>query len=382
MTLKRNRNDSDDTDNKDNKDQNQRDQRHKIARFEEKGKEGHEENKQKNGPVVHVKEKSSKYYDYYECKIKSLEDFINIDSFYTSGNVNKHKSSNIQFATIHRLVPSIQKILKMVGLCDVKKQILEMIVFYLQRFDKGNQDYLHTVVYGGPGVGKTALIQILAEIYAKLGVLKTSKVTSVKRADLIGQYLGHTAAKTKKVIEEALGGILLIDEAYSLGDTEQRDSFSRECIDTLNQYLSEHKGEFICIIAGYKEDLDLRFFKSNPGLERRFPFRIQINDYKSEDLRRIFLSIVGAQGWNISDVEAPVELFEKHMPYFRFNGGDMETLFTRVKFIHSMRVFGDDPAKRKHIMKEDLIAGLKTFTSMDHVKDRKKDDDFISHLYM
>jgi hypothetical protein len=218
-----------------------------------------------------------------------------------------------------------------------------------------NRDMLHTVVYGGPGVGKTRFINILARIYAALGILPTSKVTVAKRADLIAGYLGQTAIKTRKIIEAAKGGILLIDEAYSLGDVAQKDSFSRECIDTLNQALSEEKADFICIIAGYKADLEERFFKSNPGLERRFPFRISIGDYTATHLRDIFVQIVRSRGWDIDATAAPISLFEDNRDHFRFNGGDMETLFTKTKFLHGRRVFGGHGVIKKKLRRAKIL---------------------------
>ena len=121
----------------------------------------------------------------------------------------------------------------------------------------------------------------------------------VKRADLIGKYLGHTAAKTQEVIDSCKGGVLFIDEAYSLGNAEGRDSFSKECIDTLNQNLSENKNNLLCIIAGYKESLEKCFFSYNEGLNRRFSFRYNIEPYSAEQLRDIFLCKLREIKWDI-----------------------------------------------------------------------------------
>merc|ERR1711991_1200935 len=109
-----------------------------------------------------------------------------------------------------------------------------------------NDDMLHTVITGPPGVGKTELGRILGHIYKGMGVLKKGHLKIVKRSDLIGKYLGHTAAKTQDVIDECSGGVMFIDEAYSLCNKEGRDSFSKECIDTLNQNLTERR-DFLCI---------------------------------------------------------------------------------------------------------------------------------------
>jgi SpoVK/Ycf46/Vps4 family AAA+-type ATPase len=338
---------------------------------------------------------SKRFYDHYRINIETIEDMIALDDFYIK-SVNKKNSSNIDFYRIHRLRHPLLQLQDLVGLKEAKQKLLSLVIYYLQKLDRRleteeenvnlyERDMLHTVVYGGPGTGKTTYIEVLAKIYAALGILKSAKVSYVKRSDLIGQYLGHTAVKTRKAIEEAFGGVLVIDEAYSLGDTEQRDSFSRECIDTLNQYLTEARDKFICVIAGYKSDLDKRFFKSNPGLERRFPFRIEIPDYKDEELREIFLKLVHRNGWKADEQSINVELFKKNKEAFKFNGGDMELLFTNIKFSHGMRVFGESKDSKKTITKEDFEKGLETFLSTDNVKERLGLDDtfdFVKHLYV
>jgi AAA+ superfamily predicted ATPase len=305
---------------------------------------------------------SNDYYLHYEYDIETLDDIIVLGEFYHSKFYDKNKHANISFFNIYRLKNPVQNLLSMIGLDELKSQILTLIVFYLQKLDESNQDMLHTVVYGGPGVGKTKFIHILSEIYANLGVLPTKKVSFVKRADLVGQYLGHTAIKTKQAIEEAKGGILVIDEAYSLGDTEQKDSFSRECIDTLNQFLSEEKKDIVCVIAGYKDDLDKRFFKTNPGLKRRFPFKFTIADYTPSQLKDIFYTIVKENKWDITKDAVSTELLKEHKDSFLFNGGDMEIIFTKTKFIHSLRVFSAEKKDKKTITKEDFEKALKEFT--------------------
>jgi len=326
--------------------------------------------------------RSNEFYDHWEYSIKELNDLLLLGSFYKKGFINKRKQNNIPFFRIYQIIEPIKKLSNMIGLKDVKMQILNLIVFYLQNLDKGNKDMLHTVVYGGPGVGKTKFIGILAEIYATVGVLPENKVTFAKRADMVGQYLGQTAIKTKNLIENARGGILVIDEAYSLGDTEQRDSYSRECIDTLNQYLSESKSDLVCIIAGYKDDLDKRFFKTNPGLARRFPFRFTIPDYSSDNLKDIFICIVKENQWDIEENAINVKLLEQYRDHFPFNGGDMELLFTKVKFIHSMRVFSEDPSKKKKITKEDFETALEEFTDNEEAKEKKYMKEYLNLLYI
>ena len=187
-----------------------------------------------------------------------------------------------------RLNKPLVKLNKMIGMDSVKKSIIDMILYYIQGFENKNQEMLHTVIEGPPGVGKTELGKILASIYANLGVTKSNKFKVVRRSDLVGEYLGQTAKKTQEAIDEADGGVLFIDEAYALGNTEKRDSYAKECIDTINQNLSENK-QFVCIIAGYPDELDRCFFSWNRGLQRRFPFRYRIDGYTSLEMRDIFV---------------------------------------------------------------------------------------------
>lgn len=336
----------------------------------------------KNKVLYYDPSKSNEFYDHWEFQIKSLDDLMLLADFYKEGKLSKKKHHNIPFFKISKLKNSILRLKNMIGLEDLKKDLLSLIVFYLQNLDNENQDMLHTVVYGGPGVGKTKFIHILSEIYANLGVLPERKVTFAKRADLIGQYLGQTAIKTRDLIEKARGGILVIDEAYSLGDTEQRDSFSKECIDTLNQYLSESKKDLVCVIAGYKADLEKRFFKSNPGLARRFPFKFTIPDYSAKHLKDIFISIVNENNWKIESNAINVELIEQNRDHFQFNGGDMELLFTKVKFIHSMRVFCEEESKKKTITKQDFEEALEAFTDNEEMREHKYMKDYIQNLYI
>ena len=194
---------------------------------------------------------------------------------------------------------------------------------------------LHTIIEGEPGVGKTDLAKIMAEIYQEMGYCSNKIVKFVKRSDLVGGYLGQTAIKTQKVLDECKGGILVIDEAYSLGSPDGRDSYSKECIDTLTSFLSESP-DTIVFIMGYHDDLEKSLFAMNKGLERRFSYRFTVRKYTPEELRQILFKIVREHGWDILDEsKIPVEFFEKNEKFFIFNGGDMLNLFTKCKFTHS-----------------------------------------------
>jgi hypothetical protein len=234
----------------------------------------------------------------------------------------------------------------------------------------GSGDFKHTVIYGPPGTGKTEVAKLIGQMYSKIGILsKKNLFKKVTRNDLVAGYLGQTAIKTKAVITESLGGVLFIDEVYALGNADDLDSFSRECIDTLCEALSDHKDNLMVIIAGYEKEIERHFFSANPGLESRFVWRFSIDKYTPTELRDIFVKKVATSGWKIDKGIANSEWFVKHKEVFTNYGRDMERLFLYVKIAHSKRVFGQ-PAEMKRILTEnDMATGLETF-----LENRKKDD--------
>jgi len=204
------------------------------------------------------------------------------------------------------------------------------------------------------------------------------KFKIVKRSDLIAGYLGQSAIKCQKVIDSCQGGVLFIDEAYSLGNPEGRDSFSKEVIDTLNQNLSEQKCNFLCIIAGYKESLDTCFFAYNDGLRRRFPFVYTIEKYTAEELCLIFKNMVCEFGWSVEDV--PEKFFKDNYDSFKNMGGDIETLFFMAKIEHGKRVLFE-PENKKKINIKDVEKAFKLFKINKELKDKNDENAAWRSLY-
>jgi hypothetical protein len=308
-------------------------------------------------------------YEHINKKVNNIQDLIDLGKMY-----DKNKRYNIDLKTLNKLVEPLEELKRMIGMTSVKKNIVDHIIFYLQKLDgNGLNDMLHTVIQGPPGVGKTELGRIIARIYLAMGILKNDKFKIVKRADLIGKYLGHTAVQTQKVIDSCKGGVLFIDEAYSLGNPEGRDMFSKECLDTLNQNLTENKSNFLCIIAGYKNALESCFFSYNEGLSRRFSIRYTIEPYEGDELKKIFIKIVKSNNWDISD-DLNDSFFKDNKDLFPFYGGDMETLFFNAKVVHARRVFCLDDEVKKKITSEDLEKALLLFKSNKGINKIKKDE--------
>ena len=313
--------------------------------------------------------------------IESINDLLTLGKMYrpyTKYNIDLKKLKNIQ--------EPLQSLQNMTGLSTIKTAIVNQILYFLQNFHE--EEMLHTIIQGPPGVGKTMLAKIIGQIYHKMNIFSKNtddyKFIIARRSDLIGEYLGTTAKKTQKVIDSCKGGVLFIDEAYSLGNSEGRDSYSKECIDTINQNLSENKGEFLCIIAGYKEALEKNFFNYNQGLTRRFPFVYTLSDYNSKELTAILCDIFERENWNCTDKNGKIHsLIEKNFKEFNNMAGDMETLALITKLEHSKRVLFLHKSLKKYITYEDVEKGIDKFLLQKKSKHSEQNETMVmSHMYM
>jgi AAA+ superfamily predicted ATPase len=155
----------------------------------------------------------------------------------------------------------------------------------------------HLVFSGNPGTGKTTVARLIGRLYKDIGLLSKGHVVEVGRAELIGAYLGHTAIRTKQFCEKALGGVLFIDEAYSL-DVDGRD-YGKEAIETILTFMEENRGKIVVIVAGYPKEME-KFLDSNPGLRSRFDTAIQFDDYSLQELMEIFDSLMVGNKYEIT----------------------------------------------------------------------------------
>jgi SpoVK/Ycf46/Vps4 family AAA+-type ATPase len=303
-----------------------------------------------------------------DASINNLDDLLSI----IKNNVYDEKNEyNIDLKSLTQIQPELEKLNKMIGMKELKNSMLNQLLYFMQDLHVTNKesDFKHTVLYGPPGTGKTEIAKIIGTMYSKIGILKNNVFKKVTRNDLVAGYLGQTAIKTKKVIDECLGGVLFIDEAYSLANNYQEDGYSKECIDTLCEALSDHKEDLMVIIAGYEEDLNNSFFKANKGMESRFIWRFNIEEYNTQDLMEIFKKKINETDWVLEDDVVNIKWFDKHKQDFKNYGRDMELLFSYLKIAHSRRIYGKDSSLRKRITSEDLNGGYEIF-----IKNKKKEN--------
>lgn len=180
----------------------------------------------------------------------------------------------------------------LVGLKNVKEKVNDLIVYQkVQKLRRDNnlhtaKSTLHLAFTGNPGTGKTTVARIVGRIYKQIGLLSKGHFVEVSRTDLIAGYQGQTALKVKKVIEKARGGVLFIDEAYSITENDNSDSYGRECLTELTKALEDYREDLVVIVAGYTEPMN-KFFSSNPGLKSRFNTFIEFEDYNASELEEI-----------------------------------------------------------------------------------------------
>lgn len=247
----------------------------------------------------------------------------------------------------------------LIGLADVKKLIKEIQAYAAIQKKRKDQNLncdplvFHMIFKGNPGTGKTTVARILGRIFLKIGILEKGHLVEVERADLVGEYIGHTAQRVKEQVRRAAGGILFIDEAYSLARGGEKD-FGKEAIDTLVKAMEDYRDNLILILAGYKDEMDY-FISSNPGLKSRFPIVIEFKDYTIDELMKISGIMVDKRQYTLSlNAKAKIRrILEKKMEDGDYRMGNARLVRNIVE--DAIRKQALRLVNKKNLTREDLI---------------------------
>ena len=260
---------------------------------------------------------------------------------------------------IEKIIQNLES--DLIGLKPVKKRIREIAALLL--IDKirkniglnsGNPG-LHMSFTGSPGTGKTTVALKMADILYKLGYIRTGQLLTVTRDDLVGQYIGHTAPKTKEVLKKAMGGVLFIDEAYYLYKPDNERDYGSEAIEILLQVMENQRNDLVVILAGYKDRMDI-FYKSNPGLASRIANHIDFPDYSAEELLEIAEIMLSEQQYKITSEGKNILLeyikLRKKQPLFA-NARSIKNAIDRARMRQANRIF--ELNANTELKKSDLI---------------------------
>lgn len=236
---------------------------------------------------------------------------------------------------------------ELIGLAPVKKRIRETAALLLvekarKRFGLAHETpTLHMSFTGNPGTGKTTVAVKMADLFHRLGYARTGQLIAVTRDDLVGQYIGHTAPKTKEVLKKAMGGVLFIDEAYYLYRPENERDYGQEAIEILLQIMENQREDLVVILAGYAERMD-RFFESNPGFRSRIAHHIDFPDYTDDQLIAIAETMLKQQNYQLSpqarDVFADYVAKRRAQPHFA-NARSIRNALDRARLRQANRLF-------------------------------------------
>ncbi|TXH33002.1 MAG: CbbX protein [Rhodospirillaceae bacterium] len=240
---------------------------------------------------------------------------------------------------------------ELVGLAPVKARIAEIAALLLVDRMRARygitapQPTLHMCFSGNPGTGKTTVGLRMAELLHRLGYLRRGHLVSVTRDDLVGEFIGHTAPKTKEVIKRAMGGVLFIDEAYYLYKVENERDYGAEAIEILLQVMENNRDDLVVILAGYADKMD-RFFSANPGMQSRIAHHITFPDYTVGELEQIAMLMTDEIGYTFSpDARAVLRRYldrRIEQPWFA-NARSVRNALERARLRHAQRLLTSDP---------------------------------------
>jgi stage V sporulation protein K len=263
-----------------------------------------------------------------------------------------------------------EELADLVGLTEMKKMVKEIYAWlYInkKREEQGlkvGKQVLHMLFKGNPGTGKTTVARLLGKLFLQMNVLSKGHLIEAERADLVGEYIGHTAQKTRDLIKKSMGGILFVDEAYSLARGGEKD-FGKEAIDTLVKHMEDKQHDFILILAGYSREME-NFLSLNPGLKSRFPVVLDFPDYSVEQLMEIGKRMLSDKEYQLTK-EAEWEL-RNHLkeillqnPRSFSNGRYVRNIMEKTIRSQAMRLLRNETYERQDLLmihRNDLEFGV------------------------
>lgn len=298
----------------------------------------------------------------FSKEIKEISSFLkkSLVEYYGYLEIKRICNSDEVVEDTRSLTDLLEELNNLIGLKNVKSKVNDLIIY--QKVQKMREkeglnavkSTLHLSFTGNPGTGKTTVARIIGRIYKQLGLLSKGHFIEVSRTDLIAGYQGQTALKVKNVIEKAKGGVLFIDEVYSITENEQSDSYGRECITELTKALEDYRNDLVVIVAGYSEPMK-KFFSSNPGLKSRFNTFIEFEDYNTKELLEILISMCKNNDYDLTE-KAKIKLndfFETELENKKenfSNGRMVRNVYDDLVMNHARRVVNIE-----NITKEDLL---------------------------
>lgn len=253
----------------------------------------------------------------YKKEIKGVAQLVHLKLIEYYGYISLQtlcKTDTKTFEDKRTLEELLEELNALVGLETVKEKVNDLIDYQkIQKLRRENnlhssKNTLHLAFTGNPGTGKTTVARIVGCVYKQIGLLSSGHFLEVSRTDLIAGYQGQTALKVKEVIDKAKGGVLFIDEAYSITENDQSDSYGRECLTELTKALEDYRDDLVVIVAGYTKPME-SFFEANLGLKSRFNTFIEFPDYEEEELEKMLISLCAHNDY-VLDKNATIKIRE------------------------------------------------------------------------
>ena len=309
-----------------------------------------------------------------ECKTKNF-DFVDKQilkknkEFYSTNKIRKRNQKNNKK---HEEKNAIEELNELIGLYDVKKQMDTILNYVKVNKERGQIPALHMCFTGNPGTGKTSIARVIGKIFEEENILSgKGEFVEIHGRDLVAKYVGWTAQKVHDIVEEAIGGVLFIDEAYSLV-SDRRGSFEDEAIATLIKEMEDHRNEICIILAGYTEEMK-KLLQLNPGFKSRIQFTINFPDYSEEELLEIFKRMCKKEKYKLSNSCEELLINDFHIAKYENNFGNgryVRNLFEKTKFEQANRIAHSNVNAINNITKSDVENTISTISHNENKRIR------------